>query len=52
VGFEDDRPYWQRHYGITHGPPNRPAWRRLGWASVAAIAVVCLIIVIGTLLSS
>lgn len=51
MGTNDDRPYWERHYGITHGPPNRRAWRRLAWAFVAAVAVVSVVIAVGALLT-
>lgn len=47
---EDDRPYWERHYGIVRGPTSRRAWRRLGWAWVAAVAVIVIVSVVGAFL--
>lgn len=44
----DDRPYWERHYGITRGKPNREGWKRLGRAWFLAVAAVCLLVAIGT----
>ncbi len=49
--LDDDRPYWERHYGIVHGPPNRKAWRRLGLAFVVALVAVTVVVVIGALLT-
>jgi hypothetical protein len=49
VALDDDRPYWERHYGIMHGPPNRRAWRRLGLAFVAALVIVVAVVVVGAL---
>jgi hypothetical protein len=52
VALEDDRPYWERHYGIVRGEPNRRAWRRLGVAFVAAVVIVVAVVVIGSLVTA
>ncbi len=50
--LDDRRAFWERHLGIVHGPPNRPAWRRLGLATVAALLVITVIVLVGALLVS
>jgi len=46
---DDDRAYWERHYGITHGPVNKRAWRRLGLAWLLAVLLIVLWVVIASL---
>lgn len=48
--FEDDRPYWERHYGIIRGRTSREAWKRLGRAWLIAVGVVCVVAVLGTVI--
>jgi hypothetical protein len=45
VPLDDDRPYWQRHYGFPRGHPvDRRSVRRLGWAFVAAVVFVLVVL--------
>ena len=46
---DDDRAYWERHFGITRGPVNKRAWRRLGLAWLFAVLVIVLWVVIASL---
>lgn len=47
----EERPFWERHYGIIRGPTNRAAWRRLGWAWVVAVGIITIVAVGGALLA-
>jgi uncharacterized membrane protein len=51
-GMNDERPYWQRHYGIGGGPIDKRAGMRLVLAFFVAIALVLLVIVVGALVTS
>lgn len=49
--MDDERPYWQRHYGMPRGPADRRSVRRFGLALVSALVVVLILVLLGWLIS-
>jgi len=49
---EDDRAYWERHYGITRGPVNKKAWRRLGGAWLLAVVALMVVVVLWAVITA